>query len=343
MKIKIYTTFSDFRSNGGFEPVGAFLRAHPHGNFFQSPAFFQLTDGLPGHQPVLLVASTEPGTIAGTLLAVLQSNGRGIKAWMSRRLIVWGGPLAADLPEATRSAAIRVLLDELNRFAQSRAIYVEFRNMFDTTAEKETFETLGFGYKAHLNYLVKTDEAQAVKKRMSSSRTRQINASLKAGATIEEVQNEDDIQEYYALLQKLYREKVKKPLASIELFLKFQRLNCGRFFVIKHGGKVVGGIVCPVFENKTIYEWYVCGEDGLVQGLHPSVLATWAPIEYGLKNGMEHFDFLGAGKPDQDYGVREFKARFGGEEVSFGRYEKIVNPGLYRVGKAGLTLLNKLQ
>ena len=50
---------------------------------------------------------------------------------------------------------------------------------------------------------------------------------------------------------------------------------------------------------------------------------------------------MGAGKPDEAYGVRDFKARFGGEQVEHGRFLYINKPLLYRVGKFGVKLLKK--
>ena len=42
---------------------------------------------------------------------------------------------------------------------------------------------------------------------------------------------------------------------------------------------------------------------------------------------------MGAGKPDEDYGVRDFKAKFGGELLEHGRYLKIHHSFLYNTGK----------
>ena len=47
-----------------------------------------------------------------------------------------------------------------------------------------------------------------------------------------------------------------------------------------------------------------------------SELATWEPIKWGTSNGLSSFDFMGAGKPGQKYGVRNFKRGFGGIEIS---------------------------
>ena len=59
---------------------------------------------------------------------------------------------------------------------------------------------------------------------------------------------------------------------------------------------------------------------------------------YAQKKGINHFDFLGAGSPERDYGVREFKARFGGDNVGHGRYLRINHRFLFELGKLGLKM-----
>lgn len=343
MQFNLFTDFDAFKQNSCSASFQDFLQQNENGNFFQSAEFFQFVEDVPGYQPFLLIARTDSEAILGSLLGVFQSNGSGLKSWLSRRLIIWGGPLLAEGPDRDQNVVARALIVEMKKHARGSAIYAEFRNFFDTSDLKASFEKEGFNYRPHLNYLVKTDEEAAVKKRMSKSRIRQIKSSFKLGASIAEAENEGEVMIFYTILQQLYKEKIKKPLPSPDLFLKFWKSSLAKIFVVKHQDKVVGGIACPVFANKVIYEWYICGIDGLVKGLHPSVLATWAPIEYGLNNGFDHFDFMGAGKPDQDYGVREFKARFGGEEVCYGRYEMILNQPLYKLGKLGLKVYQKIK
>lgn len=343
MQIKLYTQYDQLKQDAVYNDFKHFVEETPEGNFFQTADFFEFIDDVEGYLPFLLVATDGGGNIAGSVLGVFQSNGNGVKSWLSRRLIVWGGPLLGENSLVEKQELARKLLNELQKHAQGKAIFIEFRNFFDTSHLQGVFEAAGFLFKPHLNYLVKTDDEPAVKKRMSSNRTRQLKSSQKLGATIAEAASEQEVMDFYRILQKLYKEKVKKPLPHLNLFLKFWHSALAKIFVVKYEGQVVGGIACPVYRNKVIYEWYVCGEDGQVKGLNPSVLATWAPIEYGIKHGFDHFDFMGAGKPDEDYGVRDFKARFGGEEVCFGRYEMVLNKPLYQVGKIGLKIYQSIK
>ncbi|MBP8794137.1 MAG: peptidoglycan bridge formation glycyltransferase FemA/FemB family protein, partial [Lutibacter sp.] len=144
---------------------------------------------------------------------------------------------------------------------------------------------------------------------------------------------------YYDLLRDLYKTKVKTPLFPYEFFQQLYQWPEGRIFVVKYQGRVLGGSVCVELPNRVLYEWFVCGLDREIKNVYPSTLATWGAIEYAATHNILRFDMMGAGKPDAGYGVREFKAKFGGDLVEHGRYSFICNPLLYAIGKFGVKLL----
>ena len=53
---------------------------------------------------------------------------------------------------------------------------------------------------------------------------------------------------------------------------------------------------------------------------------------------IKKFNFMGAGKPDVPYGVRNFKSKFGGELVETPRYVIAHKPLFYAIGKFVMTL-----
>ncbi len=343
MQIELYTKAEQLDQSPYEAAFGQFLAQAPTANYFQSPDFLRFIQTVGGYKPFLFLAVTDSGAIAGSLLGVIQSDGKGLKSWFSRRLIVWGGPILPDNSNREGQEVARKLLSALKKHAQGKAIFIEFRNFFDCSDLQPVFEASGFHFRPHLNFLVNTDDEAAARARLSSNRRRQIKTTLAAGATVSEAESEADVIELYELLDKLYKEKVKKPLPGPDLFVNLWKSPQGKVFVVKLDGKVIGGSVGPVYGNKVIYQWYVCGENGVVSGVHPSVLASWAPIEYAARNGFARFDFMGAGRPDDEYGVREFKARFGGEQVAYGRFEKVLSRSLYRVGKLGLKVYQTIR
>jgi len=54
-----------------------------------------------------------------------------------------------------------------------------------------------------------------------------------------------------------------------------------------------------------------------------------------------HYDFGGAGKPDEEYTVRDFKAKFGGKLVCYGRNTYVHSHELLYLSKQGYRLLRR--
>lgn len=68
----------------------------------------------------------------------------------------------------------------------------------------------------------------------------------------------------------------------------------------------------------------------------------WHVLNWGATHGMAVYDFGGAGRPDEEYGVREFKAKFGGELVSFGRNRLVHAPTLLQLSTIGYGLYRSI-
>ena len=100
-----------------------------------------------------------------------------------------------------------------------------------------------------------------------------------------------------------------------------------RCFNAIYEGKLVGTIWL-LFYGDRAYNWYL---GSLSEHLDkcPNDLLVWYSIKYAINNGFEIFDMGGAGKPDEIYGVRDFKKKFGGTEVCYGRYKCIYNNFTY--------------
>lgn len=226
-------------------------------------------------------------------------------------------------------------------------IYIETRNLNSYEQWKGAFEKAGFRYEPHLNFHVHTDRPW--EENMSSNRKRQIRHAkglVVSGLAV----SEEEIREWYGVLKELYRKKVKTPLWPEEFFLEAYRQGVGTFIVVKYEGKVIGGtMVVKGLEDErmsgsggTVYEWFACGKNEEYKEQHPSVMATWAGIQWAKEQGYARYDMMGAGKPDKEYGVRDFKAEFGGELVEHGRFVCIQHPILYTLGTMGVKVLKML-
>lgn len=274
----------------------------------------------------------------GIIQGYIQRDGGRIKQFFSRRAIINGGPyFAEDITEEE----VKTLLSECRNGLKNKAIYIETRNFNDYSRFRSLFEDCGFMFEPHYDFIIDTESIEVAEDHLGKSRRRDIKTSLRDGAVIIDNPTTEQIEAFYGLLSTLYATKVKTPLFPFVFFDKLSEEPFSRFLLVEYQGEIIGGTVC-VYDDNTMYEWFACGNDGAYKSIFPSTLATWAGIKFAAESGQLHFDMMGAGAPgDGGYGVREFKAKFGGELVEYGRFKYICNKPLYTFGEIGVSLLRR--
>ena len=284
--------------------------------------------------------SRDGGVLKARIVGYIQSDGGPLRRFFSRRAIVNAGPL---LSESCTPEELGSLLDLCVKKLRGKAIYLEFRNFYDYSDVCPVFESRGFEYRPHYDFWVDTSSPEIVESKMGKNRRRYIRQSFREGVVLDENPSEERIAEYYTLLERLYRTKVKTPLFPLPFFLNLSKTGFGRIILVIFQEKVVGGVVLASGDG-AVYEWFVCGEDGIYNHVYPSSVATRAGMDFAVHNSFQCFDMMGAGAPgDGGYGVRDFKAEFGGELKEFGRFVKVLNRPLYTIGALGVKMLKKLK
>ena len=328
----------------------ALIDRSPYATWFQTPEAYEFYASLPEEMTPFAVAIQRTNKLVAVCVGYITQAKNKLVQCFTRRAIIIGGPV---IDEDATTEEITALLNAVKKLQRSdlqpagrstatrstglSPIYIETRNFHDYSRWKEVFQNAGFAYQPHYDIHVHCNATHT----MSEQRIRQVKKAVKNGTEICEAQSEQEIRDWYQILQQLYREKVRTPLFSEEFFLRFYRENRGIYILVKFQGKVIGGMMCPILNNKAIYEWYVCGLDEEYRELYPSVMATYAAIEYAKQNHISLLDFMGAGTPDIPYGVRDFKMEFGGELVEYGRFLCIRKPLLYWIGKMGVKWLKR--
>lgn len=318
-------------------------------NFFQSPIFFDLAREIKFYSPYLFMVRDDQNRITASLLALLIQESSGVKGVLSRRVVIYGSPVFYR--DCNKETVISLLLEDVNKELAKRSVFTQIRSFYDLSEYKAVFQKKKYAFQERLNLLLDTRDKDTLWKQMSESRRRQIRKSREAGSGKREAGSLDEVEVLYKMLYKLYKYKVHKPLPDWSFFKYFyEKIHgtaWGKIFVVWYKDDIVGGIFSPITPGKTVYELYICGMDKEYQkyGIYPSVMATWASIEYALNSNIPQFDFMGVGLPNRPYGVREFKRRFGGEMVNYGRYTRINNKLLFKVAEVGynvLSLFNKV-
>jgi len=298
-------------------------------------------------------SETEGETVvAGSLLAMiireptLQSPWlrplRGLHRKLTARTIIYGGPLLAKGSRLEKEFVLKTLLHAVQEYVKKRSLFTEFRNLYDLVDYKPIFRERNFEWEEWLNLLIDTRSREDAWAKMSENRRRQVKKSLFAGVEIVYDPSPEQIDAFYEILTSLYAKKVRKPLPSKSFFYALAReakppddSGLSPIILIVHNTRVIAGIACPILPGKAMYEWYVCGLDKAYneQDIYPSTMVTWAAIAHAADHNIPMFNFLGMGKPSQEYGVRDFKERFGGQQVRHGRFFAVNNRFRYALAK----------
>jgi len=305
------------------------VRTSETGTWFQSPEAYDFFAPLPELMEPFVYGVECAGQLRAVCVGYVTKESNPIKQFFTRRAIITGGVvIAANCAKEDVTA----LLGRIRKDLRPKTIYIETRNFNDYSAWKEAFKAAGFAYKPHLNFQVDPSVNN-----LSDNRKRQLK---KSNAITELAVSESEIKEWYKVLTELYRTKVKTPLWPIEFFLEAYRQGIAKFLLVKYEGRVIGGSMV-VADERTVYEWFECGLNAENKDQYPSVMATYAGIQLAHQSGCTRYDMMGAGEPGVPYGVRDFKAEFGGKLVEHGRFLSICKPMLYRIGKWGVKILKR--
>jgi CelD/BcsL family acetyltransferase involved in cellulose biosynthesis len=306
-----------------------FVDNHPGAQIFHTPELFQVFARARRHHPTLWAAVDSHNGPLALLLPVQVTLLGGPLRRATTRAIAYGGVLCAPGPEGKE--ALRALLRTYTRAAKGSALFTELRNLTDVSDLQPVLNSNGFAYEDHLNYLVALDRSPELILQGIGPRTRKkIRRALREGeVVIEEADRRERVELCYALLQKTYT-AAQVPLADWSLFEAAYDIlypkGMVKFLLACIDGKYAAGSVELIYKDG-IYGWYG-GMDRTYTDRIPNELLLWHIFRWGAENGYKVYDFGGAGNPSEEYGVRDFKAKFGGNLVCFGRNTCIHAPRL---------------
>lgn len=306
---------------------------------FQTIEYYNLINSVDNYTSEVY-AVEENGEFKSLMVITIQKE-KGVKAFFSVRGIVYGGPLIIG----NDTKYLDYLLDEIKKQNKGRLIYLEIRNHFNYKSYFKVFQKNGFKFEEHLNVQlpienVTTDKVLAG---MNSTKRRQIRQTHKEDAVAREAKDENEVKALFEILEEMYKTKVKLPLLPYQFFINLYKSDIGKVFVAIHNDKVIGGAFCLYYPNTTMNTFYYTDIRDYHKKIYASHIALLQAIDFGIQNKLKVVDFMGAGKPNVKYGVRDYKMRFGGTLVEDGRFINIYKPMLFKLGIFGLKVLSRLK
>ena len=248
--------------------------------------------------------------------------------WLPWRLgayaVAWREPWrAGNITDEEAVEAFKLIHEKIVKYCRKRALYVEYRHFSDNNIYGLNFNSQLPWWNIYREFVKGEDVADKMKR----DKRRQLKQSFEAGVEVVLEPTREQIVEWYGLLQRLYR-RIHRPLPSVDLFLRLNESGIGRVFVVTYRGRVISGSAI-LFHSSLLtsnsslfYDWYRASIEERIEGVFPSVVSTWQSLQLVADMGGGRFDFMGAGPRNREYGVRDFKLKFGGELTEEYRYRK---------------------
>lgn len=335
----------DLKFNGSKEINNwdSLLHNNPNANIFQAPEYYFSLKNNSKQRPFLFGVYNNNGLL-GIVSGVVIRNGVGFIKKLTSRAIIIGGPLLA--PDINnKDDVLGFLLSGIKENLKKQVVYVEFRNIGDMSKFRHVFANNGFDYEDHLDILIDLKKSE---QDLWDAMTRDRKKSIKKGQKELEVRliSDDDnyqIDSVYNLLGVVYK-RVRLPLPHKDFFLNVIKSLHPKGYIKIFGAykdSVLIGVRLVLCYNGLIYDWYAGANDDYLE-YRPNDILLWNVLKWGHENGYKLFDFGGAGKPNVPYGVRDYKLKFGGELVCFGRYQHVFRPTIMGFGKFAIKLKDGL-
>lgn len=320
----------------------AFVYNHSQGNIFQTSEMAEVYRRTRNHKPICLsVVDNSSDKILAIMSAVIIKE-TCLAGYFSSRSIIQGGPLYIKNENGLN--AVSLLMREYNKIVERKTLYSEIRPIYDLSKASNILTECGYNFEDHFNFLINLNKPKdEICKQIHRSMRKNIKKAYKNGVTIEEINDRKQIGIFYEFLKEVYH-NAKVPLADISLFEAIYDIlvpkGMAKFHFAKYENTYIGGRLSLLYKDR-IYAHSV-GVPVKYRHLYPNALLNYYILVYGLENGYNIFDFGGAGKPNKDYGARDFKSQFGGEMVNYGRYKKVHSPLILKFAEKSFNTYKKI-
>ena len=303
-----------------------FVTTHPKGNFFYSKEFYYSLKGSDYYDAVFAARiNPENNQIRGLLVATIQREHPGILNIFTSRCIIYGEPLAINDDFEVQVS----LIGYLENVIKPKVILTQYR--FFVTPSSELFKYLedaGYIYEPYLNIINNTSAGlDHLWNGIERRRKQNIKKAQTYNFSFRLADYEENIDVFYALLCETY-ETIKGLHPSKDYFLSLKQnvgKNVFKLFELRLENNVIVSFI-GFLSKGILYAHYIGNKkEKKMLLLRPVDLFYWELLKWCNENGVKYFNWLGAGHKNKDYGVRDFKLKFGGDVFEPGRMKKYGN------------------
>jgi hypothetical protein len=303
---------------------------------FQTKSVLRIYDGLKKVTPVRVEIISNQSCVAYTNLFIFNAIGN------LKYSVIY------DNPVYTTSHDLILLLKKVKEVCKKNScIFLEVRLSEHENIHKGVWEASSFNYRPWYNAVLVIDSAWP--KCISESKWRNIRVSIDLGYSFGDCESLNEIQIVFDIFKEHYR-KINKPIPEKKFFENIyheanrKKLNphsSSELFVTRHKNQIIAASVVLISSNTAAQFYFASLTNN--KYVHPGSFHQWSMIEWAASRNYKWVDLVGGGEPNVNYGVREFKRRFGIKFDEVGRYNLIFKPIQYYFIKIFLKFMVNLK
>lgn len=292
---------------------GDCLPAMPSDNFFHSPELFHIIEKSPGQRPYMAVATDDKGNVVAHMLAFIRQR----RSWMPPYLYMQGriygeGEYATDV---NREQLFGLMLHAMTRKLRHKlCFFIEFSDLSRKMFGYRLFRREGY-FPVNWQEVHNSLHSMPPEERLTQKMRDRIAKIYGMGVETREVQTDEELHQFYRLLNGFYRLKMRRIVPPEDQVRQLYKSDNGRVFITLYKGKIIGGCVC-VFSEGNAYLWYLASKRKSHPLLRPNMMTVWEAIKWSWEHNYAHIFFLDAGLPLHKNPFRDFILSFGGKPVA---------------------------
>lgn len=263
----------------------------------------------------MAVATDEDGKVVGHTLAFIRYRKSLFPPYLYSQGRFYGEGEYDD--DVDKEEVFGLLLHALTKKLRRKlCFYIEFSDLSKKMFGYRFFRSEGY-YPINWQEVHNSLHSMPPEERLSQKMRDKIEHTYGQGVETREAENDEEVHEFYKMLNGFYRLKLRRLIPEEEHIRQIFKSDNGRIFLTLYKGKVIGGCVC-VFSEGNAYLWYLASKRKRYLWLHPNTVTVWEAINWSWKHNYAHIFFLDVGLPFRKNPFRDFILSFGGKPV--GKY-----------------------
>lgn len=316
------------------------MDTHEFGTVFHTPYLYDVYLTTPNHEPYAFFAIDDNKQIKAMLTGFIQTVKPGVFRHVSNRSVMMQSPLFDN------QDALTYLIRGYNLWIKNKAIYTEIRNHIIDDDYLKKLEFGDYKWEGHYNIIKELPINQDLLwKTIGRKRKDGINKAKKCSFRVVDIISKTTVCDFYELLSYQYA-TLGLPIPEISFFencVSQDINNYCKYFQLLEDECVRIALLSFQYKN-TLHAFFIgIDQDPEFIIKRPVDFFYYEVMKWCVNNNVKYFDWMGAGKPDVEYGVRKFKLQYGGELKNFGRYHLIHAPLRFQVAKSGFKIIQRLK